>query len=85
LLNAERLKRRQGEKLGGEFDECPKYSDLAIVPVDSNKDGRFDAIDFIAPPYVAGPYVEGDYSISLTVTLKIVGALKPAYCSSFAR
>ena len=54
-LDKERLKRRQGDKLGGEFDECPKYTDLAIAPVDKGKDGRFDAIQFVASPYVAAP------------------------------
>jgi Deacetylase PdaC len=82
-LDAERLKRREGQKLGGEFDKCPKRSDLAIAPVDTNRNSRFDAIDFIASPYVAGPYVEGEYSIRLPVSRRIIAALKPAYRSDF--
>ena len=83
-LDAERAKRREGEKLGGEFDQCPKFSDLAIAPVDKNQDGRFDAIDFVASPYVAGPYVEGEYELELPVTSRLISALKPEYRSSFA-
>jgi hypothetical protein len=82
-LDAERLKRRQGEKLGGEFDQCPKFGDLAIAPVGKKRNGRFQAIQFTASPYVAGPYVEGDYQISLPVTPKLVAALKREYRSSF--
>jgi hypothetical protein len=82
-LNAERLRRREGEKLEGEFSQCPPYKDLAILLVDRNHDQRFDHILFIAPPYVAGPYVEGDYEISLPATSDIVAALKPEYRSSF--
>ena len=82
-LAAERSKRREGEKLGGEFDACPKFSDLAVAPVDSDGDGRFDAIAYVASPYVAGPYVEGKYEIVLPVTKGIIAALKPQYRSSF--
>ena len=84
-LDAERDKRRQGEKLEGEFAECPKYRDLAIAPLDKNKDGRFDTIDFVASPYTAGPYVEGEYAISLPVTSQLIAAIKPEYRSAFAR
>jgi len=83
-LNAERLKRREGEKLDlPDFNACPKYSDLAIAPVDGNKNGRFDRIDFVASPYVAGPYVEGEYEIFAPVTAKLIAALKPEYRTSF--
>lgn len=83
-LDAERLKRREGEKLDGMFSECPKFSEVAIAPVDQTKDGRFDTLDFIAAPYTAGPYVEGEYEISLPVTPALVVALKPQYRQSFA-
>jgi hypothetical protein len=82
-LDAERAKRREGEKLGGEFDECPKYTDLAIAPVDKNGNGRFDAIDFVASPYVAGPYVEGEYELELPVTKRLIEALRLEYRASF--
>lgn len=82
-LDAERFKRRQGVKLGGEYDECPKNSELAISPVDGDKDGRFDKLDFVASPYVAGAYAEGEYEVSLPVTRALITALKPAYRASF--
>jgi hypothetical protein len=83
LLNAERAKRREGEKLGGDFDQCPKYSELSIVPADGRKDGRFNTLDIIADAYVAGPYVEGDYDIEVPVTAKLIAAMKPEYRGSF--
>jgi hypothetical protein len=83
-LDFERAKRREGEKLDlPEFNACPKYSDLAIAPVDENRNGRFDAISFIASPYLAGPYVEGEYAIVVPVTAKLIAALKPQFRSSF--
>jgi hypothetical protein len=84
VLDQERLKRREGERLGGEFDACPKYSDLAIRPSASRKGGRFDRLVFVASPYVAGPYVEGEYDIALPVTSPIVAALKSGYRDPFA-
>lgn len=81
-LDAERLKRREGEKLGGEFDQCPKFADLAIAP-SAKRNGRFRSIQFVASPYVAGPYVEGEYEISLPVTSKLIAALKSEYRRSF--
>lgn len=78
------FKRREGEKLDlPEFNECPKYSVLAIAPVDKNKDGRFDRLGFIASPYVAGPYAEGEYEIELPATGQLIGAMKPAYRASY--
>jgi hypothetical protein len=83
-LDAERSKRREGEKLDlAEFNACPKYSELAISPVDKNRNGRFDAIALVASPYTAGPYVEGEYDVLVPVTGKLIAALKPAYRSSF--
>ena len=84
LLDRERTKRRQGEKLDlPEFNACPKYGDLAIAPVDKNRNGRFDAIQLVASPYLAGPYSEGEYEIRVPVTATFVAALKPAYRASF--
>jgi hypothetical protein len=82
-LDAERAKRRQGEKLGGDFDQCPPFSDLALIPTDSNHNGRFDRILFVAAPYVAGPYVEGEYEIGLPVHPAEIAKLKLEYRSSF--
>ena len=82
-LDKERLKRRGGEKLGGQFDECPRFDELAILPVDAKGNGRFELIRFIASPYVAGPWVEGDYELELPVTSQLIRAIKPLYRASF--
>jgi Deacetylase PdaC len=82
-LDRERLKRRGGEKIGGQFDDCPRFDELAILPADTKRNGRFDTIRFIASPYVAGPYVEGDYELELPVTRQLIAAIKPAYRPSF--
>lgn len=82
-LNDERRKRRQGEELSGEFGQCPRYADLAISPVDKDKDGRFDEVAFVASPYTAGPYAEGEYELVLPVTRQLIAAIKPVYGASF--
>lgn len=82
-LDAERLKRREGAKLGGEFDACPDLEEVTFVAADADSNGRFDTIHVIADPYVAGPYAEGEYDIALPVTSAIRAALKAQFRSSF--
>lgn len=85
-LDAERNKRREGEKLDlPDFNACPKYSELAITPVDKNRNNRFDSIAFVASPYTAGSYAEGEYEVSLPVTSQLIAAIKPEYRNSFER
>lgn len=81
-LDAERLKRRQGEVLEGDFSRCPELSEVTVIPVDSNGTGRFNSIRLIADPYVAGPYAEGSYEISVSVSDALVAALKPEFRSA---
>lgn len=82
LLDAERLKRRQGEVLDGDFSKCPQFSDLTIVPAGSGN-GPFRTIQLIADPYVAGPYSEGSYEIDVPVPQALVAALKPEFRGDF--
>jgi hypothetical protein len=85
-LDREREKRREGEKLDlHEFNACPKLADLAISPVDTGKDARFDTIALVASPYLAGPYAEGEYAIDVPVTSQLIAAIKPEYRHSFER
>jgi hypothetical protein len=85
-LDAERSKRREGAKLDlPEFNACPKYSELTIAFVDKDRNGRFDTIDLVAPPYVAGPYAEGKYAVTLPVTSQLIAAIMPDYRNSFER
>lgn len=83
-LNMAREEKR-GEPVSGNgmFDECPKLSEIAIVPTDKDKNGRFERLILTASPYVAGPYVEGSYEIDLTVTPDLIAALKTDYRDSF--
>jgi hypothetical protein len=82
LLDAERLKRREGETLDGDFSKCPPFSDLTIVPAGTG-DGPFRTVKLIADPYVAGPYSEGSYEIEVPVTAGLVEALKPEFRGDF--
>src|SRR4051794_33200695 len=82
-LNAERNKRRgQGYESSAvpEFDACPKFSELSLIPAGSP---RFSTIHVIASPYTAGPYVEGEYDVVLPVTARLMSALKPQFRASF--
>jgi hypothetical protein len=75
--------RRNGQEMSGVFDDCPKLSDLKILPGDSDHHGKFDVIRLVADQGVAGSNAEGEYDISLPVTAKFVAAVKPEYRSSF--
>jgi len=83
-INAERIKKREEQPKPGEmFWDCPSLNELAIVPLDTDKDGRFEAIRFSAAPYVAGPYVEGQYDVDLPVNAAMLSAMKPEFRTSF--
>lgn len=82
-IDKARLDRRGGVAMGGEFDQCPPLTDLAIVPADSDGDGKFDRLRFLADPYVAGPYSEGDYEIAFALEPAWIAAMKPEWRSSF--
>lgn len=83
-LNRAREEKR-GEPIdgGGLFDDCPKLDEIAVIPVDADKDGRFDRLLLVASPYVAGPWVEGAYEIELAVTGDMVAGLKGEFRPSF--
>lgn len=68
---------------GGMFDDCPKLTDISIVPTDKDGNGKFERLTLTASPYVAGPYVEGDYEVELPVTGDAIAALRSDYRDSF--
>lgn len=84
-LNRSREEKR-GEPVGGGgmFDDCPDLDDIAIIPVDSDRDGRFEELLLAASPYVAGPWVEGAYEIKLAVSPELVAGIKREFQPSFA-
>ncbi len=85
-LDRERKKRRGDDYQPGmvtEFDTCPKFSELALIPGSSSPGLKLDTMHLIAAPYVAGPYVEGEYDIALPVTKRLIATIKPEYRSSF--
>lgn len=86
------LDKQRAEKRGAEmeisdadnpFNQCPKPSELAIIP-QGPKGGAFNTLLFHADPYVAGPYSESDYDIELPVTAAMIAAMKPEYRASFS-
>ncbi len=83
LNNAREEKRGEPVGGGGLFDDCPKLDEIAIIPTDRDKNGRFDLLTLIASPYVAGPWAEGDYEIELAVTPDLVAGLKSDYRAGF--
>jgi hypothetical protein len=83
-LNSARQEKR-GEPVGGGgmFDDCPSLDDIAIVPADADKDGRFEKLHLVASPYVAGPWAEGAYEVELAVTPELVAGMKSRFQPSF--
>lgn len=83
-LQGERAKRRGAAVQPGDaFSDCPKLSELAVVPADGDSDRRFDRFRLVAPHGLAGAHVEGRYDVAVPVTAAMRAALKPAYRSSF--
>lgn len=83
-LNKAREEKR-GEPVGGGglFDDCPALDDVSIIPVDADKDGRFEKLLVVASPYVAGPWVEGAYEVELATNSDLVAALRTEFKPSF--
>jgi Deacetylase PdaC len=82
-LDRERAKRRGGEKLGGDFDECIDPADSTLI-LGSSNGKAFDRIGVLVAPYEAGPYVEGSYEVTLPVTAAVMAAVKPEFRGTFA-
>ena len=83
LNKAREEKRGEPVGVGGLFDDCPGLDDIAVIPADSDKDGRFDKLLLVASPYVAGPWVEGAYEIELAVTPDLIAGIKVEFQPSF--
>jgi len=83
-LNKAREEKR-GEPVGGGgmFDECPKLSEISVIPTDKDGNGKFERLLLVADPYVAGPYVEGSYEIELPVTGDLVSAIRSDFRDNF--
>lgn len=64
---------------------CPKISELAVMPVDADGNGRFEALRFHADPYVAGAYAEGDYEVDVQFDDALLVALAEPYRAAFER
>jgi hypothetical protein len=85
-LDKERAERR-GEPVnrnsGDQFDECIDPAEHTVILGSSN--GRtFDRIGVLVEPYAAGSYAEGTFDITLPVTQRILGSVKPVYKADFS-
>jgi len=83
LNKARETKRGEPVGGGGTFDECPKLTDISIVPTDKDGNGKFERLVLVADPYVAGSYAEGDYEVELPVGADLIAALRSDYRDSF--
>lgn len=62
---------------------CPALDKQTLVPVDGDKDGRFETLRALIGPYEAGPYAEGSYEIDMPVTAAIRSLVKTDYADMF--
>ena len=83
-LDRERAKRRSGFEPQGDdmFNECIDPTESTII-LGSSDGAAFDRIGVLVEPYAAGPYAEGSYDVTVSVTGKVLDAVKPAYRDAF--
>lgn len=85
-IDRQRAKKR-GEPVqrdsGDLFTECLDPIAYTVILGSSNS-RTFDRIGILVPPYEAGPYVEGDYEVTLPVTAKVLGLVRPEHRASFS-
>jgi hypothetical protein len=76
---------RRGEPTpqGDLFGDCPGITQQVLTPADRDRNGRFDTLRVLLPPYVAGPYVEGDYAIDVTFDATDLAAIASGYRDAF--
>lgn len=76
---------RRGEPTpqGDLFGDCPGITQQVLTPADRDRNGRFDTLRVLLPPYAAGPYVEGDYVIDVTFNDADLAAIAPEYRGAF--
>jgi hypothetical protein len=82
-LNEEREEKLGEFPAGTMSEKCPGLDEIAIVPTDTDRNGRFDQLALTASPYVAGSYAEGSYEVMVDVTADFVAAMKADYRGSF--
>lgn len=85
-LDKDRAKRRGqpvNRNSGDEFDKCIDPSENTII-LGSTNGKTFDRIGILVGPYAAGSYAEGTYEITLPVTARVMGSVKPVYQADFS-
>jgi hypothetical protein len=78
-------KREETLPLEGEgwMVECRPIAEQVVVPVDEDRDGKFERLRVLLEPYNAGPYAEGSYEVDVPVTAEIRALVKTEYRRSF--
>lgn len=79
-LDAERARRRGGEKLEA-FSDCPPLSGQLVLPLG---EPPIQAFKVLVAPYTAGPWSEGSYEILIDAA-PAVPHLAPRFAPAFAR
>ncbi|MDQ8756410.1 DUF4163 domain-containing protein [Sphingosinicella sp. LHD-64] len=76
---------RRGEPTpqGDLFGDCPGIDQQVLAPADRDRNGRFDTLRILLPPYAAGPYVEGDYVIDVAFGDADLAAIEADYRPAF--
>jgi hypothetical protein len=84
-LGRQRAEKRVGLPQGAltPAEACKPLEEQAIVPVDADRNGKFERMRILIGPYGAGTYVEGTYEIDIPITPQIRGLLRPEYLSAF--
>ncbi len=77
-LDRERSERRDGAKIGGEFDACPPLLEQTVTLAGWNENAS-GGLKVYLDPYTAGPYAEGSYDLWVFPQPEVSSFLKPEY------
>lgn len=83
LVVAREERRGEPTPQGDLFGDCPGIAQQVLAPADRDRNGRFDTLRVLLPPYAAGPYVEGDYVIDVAFSDTDLSAIASEYRAAF--
>jgi hypothetical protein len=82
-MRAERRGETVRREAGDPFSTCPAIAAQVLAPADADRDGRFDTLCILFPPYDVGPYAEGGYGVEVAFSGRDIAAIPAVWRPRF--